>query len=86
MPDKQQEIRVPLEVTDLRGKGKAQKPQITGIQISKAMRGYIVRVEGTLTVTGPNVPPGYQQPTAEVSVFEKREDLEDYLVRLLEEF
>ena len=83
---KQQEIRVPVEVTDLRGKGKAQKPQVNAIQISKAQRGYIVRIEGMLTVTGPNVPPGYQQPTAEVTIFEKREDLEDYIIRILDEF
>lgn len=85
MPNKQQEIRVPLEVTDLSGKGKT-KPQLTGIQISKAMRGYIVRVEGMLNVTGPNVPPGYQQPTAEVTIFEKREDLEDYIIQVLDTF
>jgi hypothetical protein len=84
--EKQQEMRVPLEVTDLRGKGEAQKPQITGIQISKAQRGYIVRIEGSIAVTGPNVPPGYTQPTAEVTVFEKRDDLEDYLIRILDEF
>ena len=84
--NKEKEIRVPLEVPDLRGKGKAEKPQINAIQISKAQRGYIVRIEGMLTVTGPNVPPGYQQPTAEVSVFESREDLEDYIIRVLDGF
>ena len=77
------EKQIRMEVPDL-GKKKTLDVHITSVQLSKANRGFIVRVDG-YTTGMPDAPPGHQQPTAEVSVFEKKIDLEDFIKRLIDD-
>lgn len=77
------EKQIRMEVPDL-GKKKKVVVHITSVQLSKANRGFIVRVDG-YTKGMPGMHPEQQQPTAEVSVFEKKVDLEDFIKRLIDD-